>query len=121
MSRYRTVEDVLDAVWGTVEFSGSDERPTIDSVGVFGSRPLKTAVSWNELAPVELLLDAGADVNARHEEGDTALHHAIRMGHFSVARLLLAHGADQTIRNNQGRLARDYCSSVEWERLGLRN
>jgi len=119
--RYRSAEEVLDAVWGTVEFGGFAERPAVSSVGIFGSQPLKTVVTWDDLTPVELLLDAGADINARHEGGDTALHHALRMGHFSVARLLLARGADQTIRNNEGKLPRDYCSSIEWDGLGLRH
>jgi len=119
--RYRSADEVLDAVWGTVEFGDSKERPTVHSVGMFGSKPLKTVVTWDNLNPVELLLDAGADINARHEGGDTALHHAIRMRHFSVARLLLARGASQTLKNNEGKLPRDYCSPKEWDDLGLRH
>jgi ankyrin repeat protein len=110
--RYQTADEELEAVWSTVEFSGADVRPTVASVGIFGSQPLKTTVTWNDLAPVELLLDADADIDARHEDGGTALHHAIKMGHFSMARLLLARGADQSIRNNAGKLARDCCSSL---------
>jgi ankyrin repeat protein len=43
------------------------------------------------------------------------------MRHFEVAQLLLAKGADDTIRNNEGRLPRDYCSSAEWKRLKQRD
>jgi len=118
-SRYDSVDDVLDAVWGTAEFDGFEERPTVDSKGIFGSHPLKTVVTWNDPEPVRLLLDAGADINEHHEGGDTALHHAIRLGNFSVARLLIERGADQTIRNNERKLPRDYCWSGEWEGLGL--
>jgi ankyrin repeat protein len=119
--RYGSAKDVLEAVWSTVEFGGFAERPTVSSVGIFGSQPLKTVVSWDDLNAMELLLDAGADINARHEGGDTALHHAIRMRHFALARFLLARGADQIIRNNEGKLPRDYCASNEWDGLGLRN
>ena len=108
-------------MWGTAEFGGFVERPRVSSVGIFGSQPLKTAVTWGDLTPVKLLLDAGADVDAKHEGGDTALHHALRMSHFSVARLLLSRGADQSIRNNDGKLPRDCCSSIEWDGLGLRH
>ena len=54
-----------------------------------------------DVRAVELLLDAGAAVNATHEGGDTALHHAVRMGNYRIARLLTGRGADQSIRNNQ--------------------
>ena len=62
---------------------------------IFGSQPLEIAVTWGEVQAVELLLDAGAAINAKHEGGNTALHHAIRMGNFGIARL-----ADQTRRGS---------------------
>ena len=52
-------------------------------------------------------------------DGDTALIHAIRMGEFTVARLLIARGANRDIRNDEGKLARDYCWEGEWKGLGL--
>jgi ankyrin repeat protein len=119
MRHYRTADEVLDVVWHVVEFGSFKDRPTVNSVGIFGSQPLKTVVTWDDLNAVGLLLDAGADINAHHEDGDTALHHAIRMGHFNVARLLIHRGADQSRRNHEGKLARDYCSNDEWHGLGL--
>ena len=119
MREYRNAEDVLDLIWMVVEFGSFPERPTVDSVGIFGSQPLKVAVTWDDLRAVELLLDAGAAINARHEDGDTALHHALRMGHFGLARWLIRRGANQCIRNDEGKLPRDLCWSGEWEGLGL--
>jgi hypothetical protein len=116
---YATAEDVLDAVWSVVEFASYPERPKVDSVGAFGSQPLKIAVTWDDVRAVELLLDAGAAVNATHEGGDTALHHAVRMGNFRIARLLTGRGANQSIRNNDGQLPRDLCWSGAWEGLGF--
>jgi ankyrin repeat protein len=84
-----------------------------------GSQPLKVAVTWDDVLAVELLLDADAAINGKHEGGDTALHHAIRMGNFGVARLLVRRGADQSIRNDKGELPRELCWSGEWEGLGL--
>jgi ankyrin repeat protein len=43
---------------------------------------------------VELLIDKGADVNARDESGWTPLHYAAFNGHKDVAELLIAKGAD---------------------------
>jgi ankyrin repeat protein len=97
MREYNSVDDVLDAVWDVVEFGGYQERPTVKSIGIFGSTPLFAPITWGDVKAVRLLLDAGIDCNAQRERGETALHHAIRMGKFDIARMLLAHGADPRI------------------------
>jgi ankyrin repeat protein len=118
-SRYRTVQEVLEDAATAVDFLGREEPLSLTSVGTFGNQPLAIVVTWDDPNAVGLLLDAGAPIDAQHEDGDTALHHAIRMGHFGIARLLIERGADQTIRNLEGRLARDYCWEGEWDGLGL--
>ncbi|MGB3768636.1 MAG: ankyrin repeat domain-containing protein, partial [Phormidesmis sp.] len=50
---------------------------------------------------LQLLLDAGADVNARNQVGQTALHK--QRFNFEMTGLLLAAGADVSIQDNQGR------------------
>ncbi|NIM59890.1 MAG: serine hydrolase [Candidatus Aminicenantes bacterium] len=52
---------------------------------------------------VEALLDSGADINARDEQNQTALHLAAGRGHTAVVKLLLEHGADVNARNLLGR------------------
>ena len=49
---------------------------------------------------VRLLLDAGADVDARDKYGCTALHHACWGGHPEIAQLLIDAGADPNIKTN---------------------
>ena len=51
----------------------------------------------NVLALVDLLLDAGADVNAQRRDGGTALHTAGYRGHLRVIRRLVERGADPKI------------------------
>jgi len=51
-----------------------------------------------------LLLEAGAEVNARNHSGKTALMFA-SYGEIDLVRVLLAAGADPDIRNNDGETA----------------
>ena len=45
---------------------------------------------------------AGADVNAKGEEGLTPLHYAAREGHKEITDLLLTNGADVNAKNDEG-------------------
>jgi ankyrin repeat protein len=54
----------------------------------------KAAVKAGNAAALRLLLDTGADVDARDEHGQTALMNAARDGHTEVVRLLVERGAD---------------------------
>ena len=49
-----------------------------------------------------MLLDAGADANARDRYGDTPLHRALGKGHVEVVRALLDAGADVNARDDFG-------------------
>jgi ankyrin repeat protein len=55
---------------------------------------MKSAVKAGDSQALGALLDAGADVNARDEHGQTALMNAARDGHTDVVRLLISRGAD---------------------------
>ena len=54
---------------------------------------------------VALLLEHGADANARNAYDSTALIKASRNGHVAVVRALLAHGADVDARDSFGTTA----------------
>jgi ankyrin repeat protein len=54
------------------------------------------------IAVIELLLDAGADIDGQDERGRTALHGAVFAGYNDVARLLIERGADTRITDNEG-------------------
>ena len=48
------------------------------------------------------MVDAGVNVNAVDEDGDTALHRAARMRSNAVVQLLVEKGARLDVRNNFG-------------------
>ena len=54
------------------------------------------------------LIQAGADVNARGPDGETALMCAAQSGQVQIVRALLQAGADITLKDKNGRTAFDY-------------
>lgn len=53
----------------------------------------------------ELLIELGADVNARERDLRTPLHHAANQGHLEVIDLLVRHGADLEAKDAKGMTA----------------
>jgi len=65
--------------------------------------PLHVAAAKGHVDVARLLLERGADVNAKESVYDaTPLHIAALYGHADVARLLLEHGANPSIRDKDG-------------------
>ena len=64
----------------------------------------------SQLSCVRTLIDAGADVNARNEDGTTPLMNAAWFGCHDSLKELLRRGADSSARDAKGRSARDLAS-----------
>jgi len=68
-------------------------------------QPLHAAAAGRSFEAVKLLVDAGAPVNGRQQEGWTPLQEAVRSGDLEMTRYLLAHGADPRQQNEAGQSA----------------
>ena len=60
------------------------------------------AAAGGYIETAALLLDRGADVNAKNERGWTPLHLAVRRGYTETAALLLDRGADVNAQDKDG-------------------
>jgi ankyrin repeat protein len=90
----------LDAMKALIARGAQVARP--------GWTPLHYAASSPSAAPVRLLLDQGATVDARAPNGNTPLMLAARYGHEDSVNLLLERGADRSLRNERKLDAADY-------------
>lgn len=78
------------------------------AAGINGARPDGatalhfSALECDDRRPAELLISAGADVEAVNDNGNTPLHVASRKGHAGPAAALLAAGASTAARNKKG-------------------
>lgn len=115
------IQGNLDAVRQHIE-AGSDLNEKEPSRG---SSPLITAAAFGRTEIAVALIDAGADVNYKNNEGSTALHTAALLCRTEIVKALLENGADKTVRNNAGRTALDAVSGPFddvkgiYDRLGL--
>lgn len=67
-----------------------------------GSTPLITAATFDQTPIALALVDAGADLSAKNNDGATALHVAAFFGRVEIVQKLLDAGADKNVRNNYG-------------------
>ncbi|MBT3242401.1 MAG: ankyrin repeat domain-containing protein [Bacteroidetes bacterium] len=96
-----TIIGDIDAVKQHIK-AGSDLDAKEASLG---SSPLISAAVFGKTEVAKALIDAGAEVNHKNNEGSTALHSAAFLCRIEIVEMLLAKGADKNIRNNNGTTA----------------
>jgi ankyrin repeat protein len=70
-------------------------------------RPLHSAAVSRSLKIVKMLVDRGADINARQQGGWTPLHAAAFNGDLPMCEFLVAHGADIFLKSDDGKTSHD--------------
>ena len=74
----------------------------MSSANSFKVAPLHSATAISHYELTKLLLDHGAQVNARQSSGVTPLHSAAHNGQLAIAQLLVASGADVNAKSDNG-------------------
>jgi ankyrin repeat protein len=67
--------------------------------------PFREVSNRNPLDAMQVLIDAGANINAKTPEGDSALHIAAFAGKLDVVKLLAKNGADLNLKDGAGKTA----------------
>lgn len=67
------------------------------------STPLMIASSYGHYDMAKALIDNGALVNLRADDGFNALMEAVRTGNIEIAKLLIEHNSDINIKNKDGK------------------
>jgi ankyrin repeat protein len=70
-------------------------------------QPLHAAVAGRSFEAIRLIVEAGAPVNGKQQEGWAPLHEAAHQKNVELTSYLLAHGADPNVRNDAGKSPRD--------------
>ena len=96
-----------------LEYVKSNKLKEVDCLDEHGTTPLQYAAFRGFYSLCELLIEKGADVNAKtHYQGYSALMFAAISNHTQVVRLLLKHDADTDYTNMIGRTASQMASFV---------
>jgi len=80
---------------------------SVTSTSLLGNTPLHAAALHNHLLVAELLLQRGADINAKGERGKTPLHAAAEGGSVEIMNWLLQHGANVEASDQRGQTPLD--------------
>jgi len=83
---------------------------TIGSMWV-GSTPLHTAANNGNDKTARILIEYGAEVNAKNKLGRTPLDYAAMSGKDEIARTLIKHGANVNSKSNEDHTSLDYALS----------
>lgn len=81
--------------------------PNIASNNAFKVAPLHSACAISNFEIAKLLIQNGADVNARQQQGVTPLHSAAHNGQNELVHFLIQNGADCNAQTDSGKTALD--------------
>ena len=88
---------------GGINAASKDQLIISDVTHYTNSTPLMIASSYGHYDIAKALIDNGALVNLRADDGFNALMEAVRTDNIKMAKLLIEHGSDINIKNKDGK------------------
>jgi ankyrin repeat protein len=118
MSDHERREKISQAIGGDDDWIAEiflmNRLPELGQVNSYGTA-LHDAAHLGSAKAIRRLLDAGIDISAVDENGNTALHICCARGNEECQELLLQAGADPLIRNKHGLTCSDLSEGHEDE------
>jgi ankyrin repeat protein len=114
---WRDISDVMAFVSCNYPFDAedpfeSDPKLSVTACTPEGDTPLHIIAGLGDVRGMELLIAAGAAVDAVGDMGSTPLHHAVMGGHPEAIRCLLRNGANRTVLNEFRKTPEDAAVSI---------
>ena len=108
----------------TVRYLVGLPEVVVNSKHTYGYTAVHVAAGNNHADVVELLIDAGADIEVKNNDGRSPLHVASRRGNFQVVKILVRVGVAQTTTETRvlplrlvvdtPRLCVLFCACLRW-------
>lgn len=86
------IDEIFKKIETVADFAGH-KIGSVSYTNGFGDTPLHVVSNWGDCQAIKLIVAAGADINARGENGFTPLHCATEQDHPEAIALLLSLGA----------------------------
>lgn len=103
---------VLKKCSDTASWYGLDVSD-VKAINLMDDTPLHTVCTWGDLESVQTLINAGADVNAKGDNGVTPLFNAVISGNPKLIELLVKSGAILSLKNDDGRSVLEYAKNIQ--------
>lgn len=88
----RTIENIFKEIESVPDFAGHTVI-SVDYKNAYGDTPLHIVSNWGDCEAIEILVSAGADLNAMGESGFTPLHCAAEQNKPEAITKLIKLGA----------------------------
>lgn len=100
-SQFKMVKDILESNPCAAELVDPNGRNALHLAAMNGNKDmLQCLLNWPEL---KVLIDE------TDSDGNTPLHHAVKIHHYRITKVLRKMGADLTVTNKEGHTALDIC------------